>query len=86
MQSARATIDPRAERKNDTALVCHVLTHDLSDGGVGILSPRPISAGQRIELEMLDGRRLFVQTQWMNRTSDGMYAIGCKFIEHDAAT
>ena len=85
-QSARATIFPPPECKYDTAIVCHVLTHDLSDGGIGILSPRPIAAGQRMELEMLDGRRLAVQTQWINRTNDGMYAIGCKFIEPAAAT
>ena len=39
-----------------------------------------------MELEMLDGRRLAVQTQWINRTNDGMYAIGCRFIEPAAAT
>jgi hypothetical protein len=85
-QSAKATIHPSAECKNDSAIVCHVLTNDLSDGGIGILSPRPISEGQRIELELLDGRRFFAQVQWITRTNDGMYAIGCKFLdEHGAA-
>jgi hypothetical protein len=27
-----------------------------------------------------------VQTQWITRTNDGMYAVGCKFIEQVAAT
>jgi hypothetical protein len=59
---------------------CHVLAHDLSGGGVSILSGRPVAEGQRIKLEMPDRERDAIACR-VSRTEDCRYLVGCRFEE-----
>ena len=75
--SVRSTIHP-APGGNGRARVCHLLTQDLSETGIGIVYARPLSEGQFIELELLDGTRTAVVCRVTN-LSDGHYLAGCCF-------
>jgi len=77
--SVRATVHPPGECPSDTARVCHLLTQDLSDGGIGIVHARPFSVGQRIELELPEGCRSVVVCR-TTALSDGHYLAGCSFV------
>jgi len=75
--SVRATIYP-APDGNGRTRVCHLLTQDLSATGIGIVYARPLSEGQRIDLELPEGTRSVVVRRVTN-LSDGHYLAGCEF-------
>ena len=79
--SVRAKIYPLDTGTGETARVCHLLTRDLSAGGISLISSRAVEKGQHIELEMPDGRTLWAECRWCGNTSQGMYVVGCRFLK-----
>lgn len=77
---ARITIYPPEACSGDTARHCHVLTQDVSQGGISIIYAKPLLVGQQIEVELTDGRRSAVVCR-VRRMEDGHYLIGCRFEE-----
>jgi hypothetical protein len=73
----RVTIHSPAGRESG-ARVCHLLTQDLSQGGIGIIYAKPLLEGQRIEVESDSGCRWAVVCR-ASRMADGRYLIGCRF-------
>jgi hypothetical protein len=78
--SVRVTISPPRGRETDTARFTHVLSHDVSGGGISLIYTSPLGLGQKIELEMPD--------RWRSATvcriasmDDGHYLIGCQFTD-----
>jgi hypothetical protein len=76
--SVRATIYPPPGSETSAARTCHLLTQDLSPSGVSIVYALPFSIGQRIDLEMRDGKRSAVVRRIIG-LSDGHYLAGCAF-------
>jgi hypothetical protein len=59
---------------------------DLSQDGVGILLPKPLAAGDEIDIELtpIGGRRIEARhavVRWARQNEDGSWRIGCQF-EH----
>ena len=77
--SARATIHPLVGSKPTRA--SHLLTRDIGDGGISLLCPRQVAPGQRITLEMPDGRVLLAECRWCGRTDQGLFVVGCRFVK-----
>ena len=75
--AVRAKIYPAADGNGRTR-ACHLLTQDLSATGIGIVYARPLSEGQRIELELPDGTRSVIVRR-ITSLSDGHYLAGCEF-------
>jgi PilZ domain len=63
---------------NGRTRVCHLLTQDLSATGVSIVYARPLTEGQRIDLELPHGTRKVIVRRITN-LSDGYYLSGCEF-------
>jgi hypothetical protein len=81
---ATAVIYPAAGQKNQTPQLCYVLTRDLSRGGVSILHPVPLCKGQRLDLELTDGRKYTLSVQWIKRLDRHCFCMGCCFVSIDA--
>ena len=75
--SRRATLYP-APMGNGRTRVCDLLTQDLSATGISIVYARPLTEGQRIDLELSDGTRKVIVRRITN-LSDGHYLAGCEF-------
>ena len=78
--SVRATIYPPPGDEARAARICHLLTQDVSESGIGIVYARPLRVGQRIALELPDGCRSVVVCG-IRILSDGRYLVGCRFDE-----
>jgi hypothetical protein len=76
--SARATIHPSPACNENKTTICHVLMRNSSEEGICLVCPRPVSEGQRIELELFDRRTLVVTCRWSTRTDEGMFRAGCR--------
>jgi PilZ domain len=80
----RATIYPAAMDNAETSRVCHLLAHDLSGGGISLVSGVRLREGQRIELEMPDRVRCVVVRR-VSSMNNGRYLVGCQFCDTDQA-
>ena len=77
---ATAVIHPAAGQKGHAPQLCYVLTRDLSRGGISILHPAPLCKGQRIDLELADGRKYTLEVQWIKRLDRHCFCMGCCFL------
>ena len=56
---------------------------DLGAGGIGILSPVDLPAGQNVELAIFEGRALTHGTVRWARATEGGFRLGIQFEEED---
>ena len=78
---AAAKIYPLTGQKDNTPQICYVLARDISQGGVSVLHPVPLSKGQRIDLHFADGRICSAEVRWCKQVEPHCCMVGCKFIK-----
>jgi hypothetical protein len=59
----------------------HVLTRDLSRGGLSLLHSRQLFPGQRLDVLLADGRPRRVEVVWCRCQEPGTYLVGCRFVK-----
>jgi hypothetical protein len=77
--TAKAMIYPLADGDDQRPKLRSVKTRDLSRGGMCFLHSKSLAPGQRVDLELPDGRRFTLEVRRTNRIEDGWYVIGCRF-------
>src|SRR4051812_27811641 len=76
--TARAVIYPLAGSEDERPKLRSVKTRDLSRSGMCFLYSKLLAPGQRVDLELPDGRQFTLEVCRTNRIEDGWYVIGCK--------
>src|SRR3954452_21124012 len=76
---AKATIYPTSDAIDQRPKQRSVMTCDLSRGGICFMHSQPLTTGQRVDIELTDGRRFSLSVRRVNRMEDGWYAMGCTF-------
>lgn len=59
----------------------HVLTCDVSRGGLSLLHRRQLFPGQQLDLLLADGRPRRVEVVWCRCQQPETYLVGCRFVK-----
>lgn len=82
---AKAKVYPPQAAPGQAPKECHVLTCDLSRGGLAFLYKSLLFPGQRVDVTLHDQAERSLEVLWCRRIGEGCYWAGGRFTKSDAA-
>jgi len=75
-----AVIFPFQSQPTQVPKTSHIVTCDVSRGGMHLMTPEQVFPGQRIDVTLVSGENRTLKVVWCRRLGDRCYSAGTQFM------